>query len=59
MEVKIKLNNPNDEFCFGLFGHSIMVLDTEEDDLDLENAEFESKYRLIIGFIIFSIELIW
>lgn len=61
MEIKFKLYvNWDDEFCLGIFGHPIMVFEDDgNDDIDLDNGEFEKKYRLVIGLAMFTIELIW
>ena len=58
MYKRIKLNNPNEEFCLGLYVHTATKI-TIDEDTDEQEISDEKAYRIIFGFLIFSIELIW
>lgn len=53
---RIKLNNPTEDFCVGLYCHSIDKITLDESGEEESN---EQGYRVVIGFLIFSIEIIW
>ena len=61
MDISIKINDPNNEMCLGLYNHKITVIkyDNDDDFENQENANIEYKQRTVIGFLIFSIDLIW
>jgi hypothetical protein len=59
--VSIDWNNPNEEFALGIFCQSIYMqwIDNEKLNEPLDEENFKEGYRLIIGFLIFSINIIW
>ena len=61
MDIKIKLNNPEEQACLGIFWNKTMLFDDidddDEDELNLDDAK--EGYVLIIGVLIFSIEIVW
>lgn len=54
--IRLKLNNPTEDFCIGLYAHAIDKITLNEDGEEQSN---EQGYRVIIGFMVFSIEIIW
>lgn len=54
--IKLKLNNPTEEFCIGLYCHAIEKITLDEDE---QETSSEMGYRIVLGFLIFSIEIIW
>jgi hypothetical protein len=56
----VKLNNPSEEFTLGIYcqtGDAYKIdEETEEIDYDVEPIEV---YRLVLGFLIFNIEIYW
>jgi len=54
--IRIKLNNPTEEFSIGLYCHEIekITINTETDE-----QTSEPMHRLVLGFLIFSIDIMW
>lgn len=54
IDIKFKINKPNEEFLLGVFCHSMTEYEVDDNE---DMTEIGSITRLMFGFLIFSIEL--
>lgn len=57
MNYRFKINDPNKEFCVGLFCHKVLKFTREDEDSEFNEEPVEGT-RLVIGILIASVEII-
>lgn len=59
MSIRIKLNNPNEEFGLGIYCHRAESLWKNEETGEIDEDSRETVTRLVLGFLVFNIDIIW
>lgn len=59
MNVRIQLNNPSEEFCLGLYCHKATQYWENQETGEYNEEDSKTVTRLVIGFLIFNIDVIW
>jgi hypothetical protein len=57
--LHIVLNNPSKRFTLGLHNEQIQVVWVKNLGDDFKDEDIQVKHKLILGFLVFSIEIIY
>ena len=57
--IHIVLNNPSERFTLGLHNEKIQVVWVKKLGDDFKDEDIEIKHKLVIGLLVFNIEIIY